>query len=285
MLATLLLSGALLAAQFPQTVPLPGGWQPEGIAAGTGTTGYSGSRANGGVYRFDVRTGRGRVLVRGREGRGAYGLKRFGDRLYVAGGPTGSLYVYNARTGAAVDAVDVDGGFVNDVAVTSQAAYFTDSQKPVLYAYPRGGGQPAVLNLSGDWQQVPDEFNANGIAATPDGRTLILVQGVTGKLFTVDPTSGAAREIDLGGATVTNGDGLVLRGRRLYVVRNQNNQIAVVRLNAGMTSGRIVRRLRDPDFDVPTTAAIIGGRLYAVNARFSVQNPDENTKYDVVRVG
>jgi hypothetical protein len=77
----------------------------------------------------------------------------------------------------------------------------------------------------------------------------------------------------------------VLRGRRLYVVRNQNNEIAVVRLNADMTSGRIVRRLRDRDFDFPTTAAFIAGRLYAVNARFTVENPDENTEYDVVRVG
>jgi len=286
MLSTLLAAGALMAAaQFPQTIPVPPGSQPEGVAAGRGAVGYVGSRANGSVYRFNVRTGDGRVLVRGRRGRGAYGLKRAGGRLYVAGGPTGSLYVYNARTGAPVDAVDVQGGFVNDVTVTRRAAYFTDSLKPVLYVYPRGVGQPAVLNLTGAWRQVPDEFNANGIAATPDGNTLILVQSVTGRLFAADAATGATREIDLGGATVTNGDGLLLEGRRLYVVRNQDNEIAVVRLNRGMTAGRIVRRLRDRDFDTPTTAARIAGRLYAVNARFSVENPTPRTRYQVVRVG
>jgi hypothetical protein len=285
MLSTLLTAGALLAAPFPQTIAVPPGSQPEGVAAGPGRTGYVGSRANGSVYRFNVRSGKGRILVRGREGRGAFGLKRAGRRLYVAGGPTGFLYVYNARNGRPVDAVDVDGAFINDVTVTRRAAYFTDSQKAVLYVYPRGGGQPAVLNLMGDWQQVPDQFNANGIAATPNGRTLVLVQSVTGKLFTANARTGATKEIDLGGATVANGDGILLEGRRLFVVRNQDNQVAVVRLNRRMTRGRIVRRIEDPDFDTPTTAARIAGRLYAVNARFSVAEPTPATTYDVVRVG
>jgi hypothetical protein len=284
MLAELLTAGALLAAPFPQTIDVPPGSQPEGIAAGKGRVGYVGSRADGSVYRFDVRSGRGRILVRGREGRGAYGLKRAGRRLYVAGGPTGFLYVYDARTGRPVDAADVDGAFVNDVVVTRRAAYFTDSQKPVYYALPRGGGDPAIVNLTGEWVQE-EGFNANGIAATPDGETLIIVQSGTGKLFSVVASTGLATEIDLGPDTVTNGDGLLLEGRRLYVVRNADNEIAVVRLDRGLTRGRIVRTLADEDFDTPTTAARIAGRLYAVNARFSVEEPDENTEYQVVRVG
>jgi len=286
MLASLLLTGALLAAPFPQTIPVPPGSQPEGIAAGNGATGYTSSRLNGAVYRFNARTGKGSRLVRGRKGRASYGMKLANGKLYVAGGPTGFLYLYDARTGRTLAAADVQGAFVNDVTVTSQAAYFTDSGKPVLYAVPVAGGQPSVLNLTGDWQQVANTTNANGIVATPDGRTLLVVQGGTvGKLFTVDPASGAATEIDLGGATVTNGDGLLLEGRRLYVVRNQANEIDVVRLDASLRSGRIVRRIRDADFDTPTTLARIAGRLYAVNARFSIQKPTAKTTYDVVRVG
>jgi len=285
MLASLLLTGALLAAPFPQTIPVPPGSQPEGIAAGTGAIGYASSRANGSVYRFNARTGKGSVLVKGRKGRGSYGMKVANGRIYVAGGPTGFVYVYDARTGRQIAAADVQGTFVNDVIVTPQAAYFTESQKPVLYVFPRSGGQPSVLNLTGDWQQVPNQINENGIAATPDGKTLILVNSNTGQLFTVDPSSGAATEIDLGGQKVTNGDGILLKGRTLYVVRNQNNEVAVVRLDAGLRSGRIVRRIKDADFDTPTTAALIAGRLYAVNARFTVQNPKPTTKYQVVRVG
>jgi hypothetical protein len=109
------------------------------------------------------------------------------------------------------------------------------------------------------------------------------VQSNTGKLFTVNPRTGVTDEIDLGTATVTNGDGLLLLGRHLFVVRNQLNLIAVVRLSGSLERGRVVAELTDPDFDVPTTIAFTAGSLYAVNARFG--NPDPaNARYDIVRV-
>src|SRR4051794_30186315 len=139
MFATLLASTALLgAAQFPQTFPVPAGSQPEGIASGPGTTLYVGSRANGSVYRADARTGQGSVLVPGQTGRAAFGLKRSGNRLFVAGGPTGFAYVYNARTGGNVGARDFDGAVINNVTATRRAAHFPHSNKPPLYLYPPG---------------------------------------------------------------------------------------------------------------------------------------------------
>lgn len=59
---------------------------------------------------------------------------------------------------------------------------------------------------------------------------LVVVQSNLGRLFTVDPRTGVADEIDLGDETVTAGDGILLDGKKLYVVRNQQNRIAVVRL-------------------------------------------------------
>src|SRR4051794_17570568 len=126
MLATLLASTALLgAAQFPQTFPVPAGSQPEGIASGPGTTLYVGSRANGSVYRADARTGQGSVLVPGQTGRAAFGLKRSGNRLFVAGGPTGLAYVYNAPTGGEVGAGGFDGAVLHDRAATRPGASLT----------------------------------------------------------------------------------------------------------------------------------------------------------------
>lgn len=286
MLATLVTSAALLAAPpFPETFPVPPGSQPEGIAAGKGTTLYVGSRANGSVYRANARTGEGEVLVPGQDARGAFGLKRAGRRLYVAGGQTGFAYVYDARTGGNVDAVDFDGGFVNDVTVTRRAAYFTDSDsnKPFIYVYPRGGAAraPYALPIIGDFAYAPG-FNANGIAATPNGRKLILVQSSTGKLFTANPRTGVTRLIEA--PLVPNGDGLLLRGRTLYVVRNTSNLVAELSLNRRLTRGTLVEEITDPDFDVPTTIAALGRRLYAVNARFST-TPAPDTAYDVVKVG
>jgi DNA-binding beta-propeller fold protein YncE len=280
MLATLLASAALAAAPFPQTIPLPVGWGPEGLATGKGTTFYAGSRVTGAVYRGDLRTGKGTVLVPGQTGRQALGLKARGGKLYVAGGMTGFGYVYDARTGANIAAVDFDGGFVNDVTVTRRAAYFTDSFKPLIYVYDRRTGATRTLPISGDLVYEA-EFNANGIAATPNGKRLIIVQSNTGELFTANPRTGATKQIDA--PDVSNGDGILLRGKRLYVVRNTLNQIAVLRLRERLSRATLKARLTDPDFDIPTTIARHGKRLYVVNARFDQDPP--TTTYDVVQVG
>ncbi len=180
------------------------------------------------------------------------------------------------------------GGFVNDVAITKDAAYFTDSFAPQLYVVPltRSGaiaGPPTTVPLGGDFQFQPGQFNANGIVASPSGRTLIVVNSFFGELYAVDPATGVADAIDLGGATV-NGDGLVLAGRTLYAVEGSKNQITEVALAPGFGSGTVTGALVSPAYDVPTTAARIGNDLYAVNAKFGTP-PLPTTPYEIVRVG
>ena len=68
------------------------------------------------------------------------------------------------------------------------------------------------------------------------------------------------------------------------MVQNRLNQIAVVRLGQGFASGRVVRTIRDSDFDVPTTVARKRGSLYLPNARFGTP-PTPETEYWVTRVG
>ena len=290
-LAVLTSSAALAKASFPDVIALPNGWQPEGIAIGKGTTFYVGSIPTGAVYRGDLRTGKGATLVAGGAGRSAIGVAHDRNRLFVAGGSTGKGFVYDARSGALVRELQLATGagatFVNDVVVTKRAAYFTDSSRAVLYrvALSKNGIPAAAAHavaLTGDFRLVAG-FNLNGIDATPDGKTLVVVQSATGKLFTVAAASGATKEIGLGGATVPNGDGLLLQGRTLYVVQNQMNRIAVVSLAKGFTSGTIARTITDSDFDVPTTIDRHGNRLYAVNARFGT-TPEPSTTYSVVQV-
>jgi sugar lactone lactonase YvrE len=280
---------ALAKGPFPATIPLPNGWQPEGIATGSGKTFYAGSRATGAVYSGDLRTGKGAVLVPAVAGRAATGLKFDRGRLFVSGAGTGKAFIYNAKTGALIREYQLATAptFINDVAVTNDAAYFTDSNRAVIFKLPlgSGGALPAAaqeLALTGDFQLVAG-FNLNGIVASPNGKTLIAVQSNTGKLFTINPTTGETHLIDLGSATLINGDGLLLHGKTLYVVRNQNNQIAVVRLAPNLGSGAVTRTITSPNFDVPTTVASFGSRLYAVNARFSTP-PTPTTTYSVVQV-
>lgn len=276
----------------PDIITLPIGFQPEGIAISDDSL-FVGSIPSGRVFKSNMVSGQGQVLVESIPGRSAIGLKvdELG-RLFVAGGLTGQAYVYDAETGTEVDVFTLAQGntFINDVVVTPQAAWFTDSRNPVLYRVPINPdgslGTPAevtALSLTGEFQFVPRQNNANGIAATPDGSILIIVQSGTGKLFTVDTTTGEAREIILGAESVPNGDGILLEGQTLFVVQNRLNLLAVITLAPDLTTGELNQRVTSPAFDVPTTVAASDESLYLVNARFGIANP-EAADYSVVRI-
>lgn len=295
LLTGLALVGAAPAAArpFPAVIPLPTGFQPEGIETGKGHTFYVGSLATGAVYRGDLRTGQGAVLVPGQPGRSAAGLGVDNrERVFAAGAATGGGYVYDGRTGATLAAYQLASGpptFVNDVVVTKDAAWFTDSLRAVLYRVPIApngtlGAQTDVerVPLTGDFRLEPG-FNANGIDATPNGKTLVIVQSNLGRLYTVDAETGRADLVELAGGDVTAGDGILLLGKTLYVVQNRLNRIAVVELAPDLASGTIVGHLTSPAFDVPTTLAEFGNRLYAVNARFGTPNPS-SAAYSVVQL-
>jgi hypothetical protein len=294
LILSLMTMGAASAQAFPDVIPLPHGFQPEGIASGNGTTFYVGSIPTGAVYRGDLRTGEGAVLVPGQVGRNSIGLK-YDNRtglLFVAGGPTGKAYIYNGETGKTIAEIQLSTlfSFINDVVVTKDAAYFTNSKQRELYRVPlANNGEPILTSekilLGGDYQfnPAPDAFNANGIAATPNGKTLIIVNSSEGALYKVDPTTGDATRIDLGTGAVPNGDGLLLQGKTLHVVQNFLNQIAVVELNSDFTAGTIVDTIASPLFGIPTTIARFGNALYAVNSHFDTP-PTPDTEYEVVRV-
>jgi sugar lactone lactonase YvrE len=288
-LAAILLAAPLGAAgQFPERIALPDGFRPEGIAIGKQATFYVGSIPTGAIYRGNLRTGEGAVFVPGAAGRAAIGVELDHGRLFVAGGGTGKGFVYSAESGQllaehqlAASPIDMDNPtFVNDVAVARGGAYFTDSRRPFLYRVGEGG--VTAIPLSGDIVYDTAVNNANGIEATPDGKTLIIVQSNTGKVFTVDPETGQTDEIVLNQA-VERGDGLLLDGRTLYVVQNRDNKVAVVRLEPGLSSGTVATHLTDPDFDVPTTIDEFGNRLYAVNARFSTPPTPPEIEYWVTQ--
>ena len=276
-------------AMFPHRLALPDGFLPEGITIGHRPTAWLGSRADGDIYRLDLRTGRGRVVSQG-PGTPSVGLKidRHG-RLFVAGGDAGDARVVDARTGAVRRSYQLTAAssFVNDVVLTRRRAWFTDSMQPQLYGVRLGRhGRPShrfvTLPLGGAWQQGTG-FGANGIVDTPDRRALLVVHSGSGLLYRVSPRTGTASVVDLGGASLANGDGMLRRGRTLYVVRNLDNRVDVVRLGRHGRSGHLVRTLTSPDFDVPTTVASFGRWLYLPNARFTTPQ-EPTTEFWVTRI-
>jgi sugar lactone lactonase YvrE len=278
----------------PDVIALPKGFAPEGIATGRGSSFYVGSIPTGDIYKGSLRTGEGSLLVDAPDGRSATGLKvDRRNRLFVSGARTGQAYVYDARTGDEIETYQLgvpQASFINDVVVTRKAAYFTDSLSDTLYVLDLGkrGALPdsaRALKLTGDFaiDADPGTLELNGIAATRNGKRLIAVQTRTGQLFTIDPSSGATKRIALVGTDQLEfGDGLLLHGKRLHVVRNRANRVATLRVSRDLSTATLKREVTRPEFVVPTTIARHGSRLYVVNAKFGQPNPDNS--YEVVKV-
>ncbi len=204
--------------------------------------------------RLDARPGR--AGTRGDRDRARRG------RLFVAGGATGKAFVYDARTRCAdprAPARDRHGSDVRQRRRRHEA-------RGVLH---RLASAPCSTGSRSSQNGAPAQ-SAPGDAA--DGRLPARRQlqperhrrhaGRKGarrrperdrEAVHRDPGDRRDERIDLGGATVANGDGLLLHGRTLYVVQNRLNQIAVVSLGKDLASGRVARTITDSDFDVPTT--------------------------------
>ena len=290
---------AMPAAAAPaEVIVLPGATSAEGIANGGGTTFYAGDLFTGDIFRGDVQRGTAELFIDNTPegGRMAVGMAADleHDLLFVAGGFTGQAYVYDTLTGATVATYQFgtpgtpstpSTAMINDVALTKDGAWFTDSFQPKLYFVPvsEAGvlGSFLTLQLTGPAAEISGEFNLNGIQATPNGKTLIVAHSANGKLYTVDPLSGASATI--AGVSVPNVDGIVLLGRRLWAVQN-SNQVARIRLSPKLTSGVVEKVITSDLFQVPTTAARFGDRLAVVNAKFDTGFPPIADEYEVVLV-
>ncbi len=280
---------------LPDQIDLPNGWQPEGITT-DGRSLYVGSLADGAIWRANPRTGDGEVLAPGRTGRVAVGVEydRLRDVLWVAGGPTSQIRAYDADTGKVLRTYSFPlstGRFLNDLVVTRRGVFATDSMNQELAVVPfkTNGDQrhslpprskATTLPLTGDLVYV-EGFNLNGIVRS-HGR-LLAVQSNTGLLFRINQRTGVTHEVDLGGASLPNGDGLEIDDETLYVVRNQDNLVAVVELDDDLESGELVDEITSAGVDVPTTAALADASLWVVNARFST-TPTSETPYWITRV-
>jgi sugar lactone lactonase YvrE len=281
-LASLLVFSPAVAAaapSLPTTINLPAGFRPEGIAIGSAPVAYLGSLADGDIYRVDLKTGAGQVISEG-PGTPSVGLKLDGRRLFVSGGVAGNARVVDTRTGAVLESHQLTTGttFINDVALARGSAWFTDSNNPFLYRL--SCGEVTQVPITGDFVYEAG-LNANGIAPTPDGKALLVVQANTGKLFRVG-FDGVSRQVAVD-YTLTNGDGLLTSGRTLYVVQNRMNTVVVLKLDRAATSATVETTVTDPRFDVPTTMASFQDRLYLPNARFTT-TPTPTTEYTAVAI-
>ena len=259
---------------------------PEGVATDpAGGSFYVGSTRDGAVYRGDVDApGTMEVFLEpGADGRTTVTGLEVDDagRLFVAGRDSNRFFVYDTSDGgllAAFTPPRAERTLLNDVAVTSDAAYITDSFRPVLFRVPLDGGEVGELE---PWLDLDDTvvgyeagFNLNGIVASDDGSTLLTVQYNTGDLFRIDTASGGVGQVDLGGAALPGGDGLVLDGSVLHVVLGGRSEVVTLQLDDELGSGEVVARTADDAWRAPTTIAAAGDLLLLVNSQLNMAGAD-----------
>ena len=177
------------------------------------------------------------------------------DLLFVAGGP-GLAYVYDTRSGETVATYTFGSAatsFINDVTVTAEGAWFTDSFQPKLYFVPidkRGTPGTSRPWSSGGRPPTPAGISTSTAFEPLDqGRTLIVAHSGNATLYTVDPDTGASAAI--AGINVPNVDGMELSGKNLWAVQNFSNQVTRIRLNGDLTSGTVVKVITSDAFQNP----------------------------------
>ncbi|MFC7596168.1 SMP-30/gluconolactonase/LRE family protein [Terrabacter sp. GCM10028922] len=277
------------AAPAEEVIVLPGASSAEGVAAGRGSTFYAGELFGGDIFRGDLQRGTAEQFIDAPPDHMALGLKLddASGQLFVAGGFTGQGYVYDGTTGAAVATYQFGTpgtSIINDVVITQDGAWFTDSVQPKLYFVPISPtGTPGdfnVLTLTGPAADTSGDFNLNGIAATPDGRTLIVAHSTNGALYTVDPLTGASELLVAGVAP----DGILYESGRLWVAEPFLNQVTRLRPNPDLTGAVVEDVITSELFQTPSTIALHGDQLAAVNAKFDTGFPPTADEYEVVLV-
>jgi sugar lactone lactonase YvrE len=282
-------------------IRLPDNFPAEGMAIGNGATFYVGSfgaaqGTAGQILVGDLTTGLYSELVPP-DGVPMTGMK-FDSRsnlLFVCRGPSGSASVFDVSSKTEVRSYqfnDPATSFVNDVVLTADAAYFTDSHAAQLYRVALGSGAaPAseftTIPLPADfaWPDGSGAYNpfinANGLAATANGEFLIPVHTGKGTLYRLRLSDLQVDPITISGGDGTgagNGDGLLLEDKTLYVVKNRNNMVAVFEMSADYLSANITRYIKEPFFHnsslkVPTAIASIGDSLYVSTAALTNEPP------------
>lgn len=316
LLALPILSASAGGKAFPKIVPALEGAPPEGFTIGKGHTAYNGS-IDGSIYKVNLRNGEGEILV---EAEPDFDFQtecyKLGMRvdprsnyLHVAGCINGDAYVFDADTGEEIMKYQLGPQYVaviNDIAITRDAVYYTDFGQPYMYRLPlaKNGRIPAgndaatAVPLTGDFEIGDNIFGAfaNGIVATPDGKTLIIGNSGTAKIFRVNPATGHSDEIMVEPPLSGFLDGIVMYEGVLFILTPDVSgtyppvdRVQVVALSDDLLTGTLVGTITDPDMDGVASGAMHGDSLYVNNARYfdypgCLPGPDGCTEYWVTKL-
>ena len=251
---------------------------PEGVAWDPASqTFFTGTVADGTIYRGTLDDTTVDVWGEGEAGRQAVGMKVDHGLLFVAGGMSGTITVYDIDTAAVVASFATGaGGFLNDLVVTKAGIFVTDSFRPTLWhvswdQVEAGGGTPSAIPLA---PEIPftGGFAVNGIVAFQGGRELIVVHSGNGNLYRITFTDDGREIIEIDSPPV-HGDGLLVDQGMLVAVIGDAEELAFLDLSPDHTSASFLFSRTDSTFQRPSTLARAHNLYLVVNADFTTSTP------------
>lgn len=263
---------------------------PEGVTVARDGTMYVSSDGTGRLFRGHVGEPELRPFAaRGIDGRtktlGVHTDAR--GHVYSVGGTSLTVHDRAGRLLARRNAEDgpLGAADLNDLVITKDAVYVTDWANPVIHRAELHDGRLGPLRPWLDIRSAFPQFPAqywllNGIVADRSGRTLLVASNGTEAVWRVDVGTRAVEQVQMGGQSF-GADGMVLHGRTLYAVLNYGAPagVYVAELSEDLRSGTVRHQIISERFDLPTTLARYGCRLYVVNSQ--LDDPPGRPPYTV----
>lgn len=276
-------AGAVPDRPHTYTVSTDPGVLPESIHLAPDGTFYVTSLGTGDVYRGHVGQPTVQVVSDGTttDRASAVGVEvDAGGRVFVAGvraldvlSPDGDLLARRALPAEAGTAA-----YLNDAVVTHDAVYVTDSGTGTVWRAALDGNSVGELEAWFDARVLYPGFPVqyfflNGIAASPDGKTLLVSSQGLEALVRIDVATASGDLVDVPGSF--GPDGLHVVGDLVYGVLNYaapaGQGVYVARLAPDWRSGEVVARVVSPEFQTPTAVAVDGDRLLVVNSQLDTR--------------
>ncbi|MDV3220383.1 hypothetical protein [Intrasporangium sp.] len=256
---------------------------PEGIEVTPSGRIYVSSSGTGDIHVGSLGSPTMRTFARGSDAGRASALGIHADprgRVFVASPSAVDVYSPEGEL-LARRSVPSDAGqtYLNDLAITHDAVYVTDSANALVWRMDLEGNEIGDLE---PWFRArtlmppfePGWFYLNGIVASKDGsRLLVSAQGL-GALIRLETESAAGAFVETDGSAFGNfgPDGMVLegdvvRGVLNYGAPDTGQGLYVALLDPEWRTASVVASTTDADFSTPTTVAAAAGRYLVVNSQ------------------
>ncbi|RPA98876.1 NHL repeat-containing protein [Choiromyces venosus 120613-1] len=218
------------------------------------------------------------------------------DRLYVAGGPGGIVFVFDLHTKQLLhrfsNGLPQNTTLLNDLDIDQAGnIYITDTFQPTLFRIKASDVNRQTVDLPLEkWVDTTEAFGTggNGIVVTEDQKYLLVAADVNaGEIWRAVISSKKIDKVNFGGAVIGVPDGLLIRKNILYSVNSRHEIgqfIQVIKMDPGNLSGTATRRITSPLFEKPSTIAFDGPDLLVVNFQYGVPLPVPVLPFTVVRV-